>query len=101
MNKITKLKKDKNFRKNFQRKELFILLNKYNVWSTNEKKIKQFYYYNYLKKFHLTYSKSRIVNRCLFSTRASWILRRFRLSRMMFKNFSDNGKIHGVRRSTW
>jgi len=47
MNKITQLRKDKNFRRNYKRKEMLILLNKYNIWSNEEKKLNNFFIINF------------------------------------------------------
>ena len=102
MNKIEKVKKDKKVRVLFKKNELFIILFKYGILMNNEKNNKNFYYLKFIKKFHLNWSSSRIVNRCIYTTRAHWPLRRFRLSRMMFKNlFDENEGLTGVKRASW
>ena len=102
MNKLEKIKKDKNTRILFEKNELFFILYKYGILVNKKKKFKNFYYLNFIKKFHLSWSSSRVVNRCLYTSRAHWPLRRFRLSRMMFKNlFDEDEGLMGVKRSSW
>lgn len=101
MSKITKFRKDKKNRDKFFRNELKILVYKYGLFGNIEKEHKQFYLYKFIQRFHLNWSMSRIVNKCLYTGRTRWVIRRYRLSRMMFKNLCDNGKIHGTRRSSW
>jgi len=102
MNQIKKFEKDALVRKNFKSKELSIILYKYGTAMNTEKRIKTFFYFNLVRKFHLNWSSARVVNKCLYSGRTNWPLRRFRLSRMMFKNmFDENEGITGVKRSSW
>lgn len=70
MNKKEKIKKDKKTRYLFKKKELNFVLYKYGILSNNNIKSKNYYYLNFIKKFHLNFSSSRIVNRCLYTSRA-------------------------------
>ena len=102
MNKQKKIEKDKNIRMLFKKKELFMVLFKYGILMNKNIRLKNYYYYNFIKKFHLNWSSSRVVNRCLYTSRAHWPLRRFRLTRMMFKNlFDENECLMGVKRASW
>ncbi len=101
MNRVTKLNKDKKFRRKFFMKELKILANKYCLFSLIDDRKKMFYLYKFAQMFHLDWSGSRIVSRCIYTGRARWVLRKYRLSRMIFKNMCSNGNIHGTRRSSW
>jgi ribosomal protein S14 len=102
MNKLQQIEKDRKVRFLFKKKELLIVLFKYGILMNKEKKYKNYYYLNFIKRFHLNWSSSRVVNRCLYTSRAHWPLRRFRLSRMMFKNlFDENEGLMGVKRASW
>ena len=63
-------------------------------------KYKNYYFFRYMKKFHVNSSLSRINSICIISGRAHWVIRRFRVSRMTFHQLVDFGSINGVRRSS-
>ncbi|MCB1131496.1 MAG: 30S ribosomal protein S14 [Verrucomicrobiae bacterium] len=46
-------------------------------------------------------SPTRLVNRCEFSGRRRAFLRRFRLSRISFRELASAGMIPGVTKSSW
>ncbi|MEA3187996.1 MAG: small subunit ribosomal protein [Chthoniobacter sp.] len=46
-------------------------------------------------------SPSRMTNRCLASGRRRGFLRRFKLSRIAFRELASNGLIPGVTKSSW
>ena len=46
-------------------------------------------------------SPTRIVNRCLLSGRRRAFIRRFKLSRIAFRELASNGMIPGVTKSSW
>jgi len=46
-------------------------------------------------------SPTRVVNRCEYSGRRRAFLRRFRLSRISFRQLASNGMIPGVTKSSW
>ena len=46
-------------------------------------------------------SPSRLVNRCLQSGRRRGYLRRFKLSRIAFRELASSGMIPGVTKSSW
>jgi ribosomal protein S14 len=102
MNKLEKVKKDIKIRNLFAKNELKIVLYKYGILANDLKRNKSLYYLNFIKRFRLNWSSSRIVNRCLYTSRTHWPLRRFRVSRMMFKNlFDENEGLMGVKRASW
>lgn len=98
---FTKIKKDKKFRENFKKKEMRIIFYKYLLFSTKNLDYKRFHAFTFIRKFHLNWSSSRVVNRCIYTGRSKWVLSRFKLSRMKFKELSDNGKLHSIRRASW
>jgi hypothetical protein len=53
MNKLEKIKKDKNTRVFFKKNELFIVMYKYGILINKRKDFKNFYYLNFIRKFHL------------------------------------------------
>jgi len=53
MNRVTKLNKDKKFRRKFFMKELKILANKYCLFSLIDDRKKMFYLYKFVQMFHL------------------------------------------------
>lgn len=46
-------------------------------------------------------SKTRVRNRCILTGRARSVIRKFRLSRIMFRELGNFGKIPGLRKSSW
>lgn len=46
-------------------------------------------------------SPTRLVNRCLVSGRRRAFMRRFKMSRLTFREHASNGLIPGVTRSSW
>lgn len=46
-------------------------------------------------------SPTRLVNRCLFSGRRRGYMRRFKLSRISFRELASHGLIPGVTKSSW
>ena len=54
-----------------------------------------------LQKLPKDSSLSRVVRRCNLSGRARGNLRRFGLSRLMFRKLAHEGKIPGVIKSSW
>ena len=46
-------------------------------------------------------SPTRVVNRCELSGRRHGFLRRFRLSRIAFRQLASKGQIPGVTKSSW
>ena len=78
-----------------------LIILKYSIYSNQNFRYKQYLYYKFLNRFKLEWSRARIVNRCIYSGRALWVLRKFRLTRMTFRILCDNGNIHGVRRASW
>ena len=46
-------------------------------------------------------SPTRVTNRCLMTGRRHGFLRRFKLSRIAFRELASNGMIPGVTKSSW
>ena len=46
-------------------------------------------------------SKTRVVNRCIFTGRKGKFRQSYRFSRLIFLNLARNGLINGIRKSTW
>lgn len=46
-------------------------------------------------------SPTRVVNRCAFSGRRRAYLRRFKLSRISFRELASHGMLPGVTKSSW
>lgn len=95
------IKKDIKKRNFVFKNEFNLILLKYQLNSSLEKKIKLLFHYKFLKNFHLDSSRTRLVNICIQTGRSHWILREFKLSRMSFKKIADQGFFNGIRRSSW
>lgn len=80
----------------FNRIKLYYFLNNYNV----EKDMKSYLYLKWLKNFKLFSSITRIRNFCIYTGRSRWILRRFKMSRIVFRNNVNYGLLMGVRKSS-
>jgi ribosomal protein S14 len=58
------------------------------------------FYYNYLNEGKIN-SKSNFHAKCNISGRSKANFNKFKLSRMIFKRFSEFGLLNGVRKSSW
>jgi len=101
MGHLHKLNKDYNMRFFFFKGELDNVVFKYYINTALDADYKKYMFYKFLNRFHLNSSSSRIVNRCLVTSRAGGIVRKYRLSRMTFKEFVDKSYMAGFRRITW
>lgn len=54
-----------------------------------------------LNKMPRDSSPIRVRNRCALTGRARGFLRRFKLSRLTFREFASNGLIPGITKSSW
>jgi small subunit ribosomal protein S14 len=54
-----------------------------------------------LKIFYLKSSMMRLVNYCIKTGRAGWVIRRFKVSRITFKEFVNKASFMGVKKSNW
>lgn len=54
-----------------------------------------------LQKLPRNSSKVRLRNRCALTGRSRGYLREFGISRIMFRDMSREGKIPGIRKSSW
>ena len=57
--------------------------------------------YHALSQLPRDASPTRVVNRCQLSGRRRAFLRRFKLSRIAFRELASNGMIPGVTKSSW
>lgn len=97
--KLRKIKKDRIVRKNNFKNEFNLLINKYNLNNNLLFKYKYYIFFKMMRKFHLNSSICRIKNTCVISGRTHWVLSKFHISRMVFKNFVDYGIINGIKRA--
>ena len=91
------LKKDLSFRFNY-----FLLENDYRILkSIANNKILPLNIR--LKAFHnLNFSKiTKIRNICIYTGRSRGVIKKFGLSRFIFRNYADNGYISGLKRASW
>jgi len=44
---------------------------------------------------------TKIINRCIWTGKTKWVLRRFKLSRMSIKNAAAKGLLMGTRKAKW
>lgn len=93
------IRKDKLLRNTYKKYEEEYLLLKAlqsNEFISNElsKKVS-----NRLEKFKV--KKTRIINRCIITGRKHGILSDLKISRLVFKEMAQEGKIEGVRKSSW
>jgi ribosomal protein S14 len=63
----------------------------------------RFHYAHYLSYKRILFSMhvTKVRNRCIFSGHARAVLSMFRMSRFTFKMFARNGRINGVKKSSW
>ena len=95
-----KLKKDLKTRQFFKKSEMKNIILKYYINTDIYIEYKKYFFFKFLKNFHLNSSSSRIVNRCVITGRAGGIVRKVRFSRMTFREFADMGKICGIKKVT-
>jgi len=98
MGHIHKLNKDYTMRSFFSKREIYNILLKYYINTTIHDDYKKYFFYKFINRFHLNSSSSRVVNRCLLTSRAGGVVRKSKLSRMSFKEFVDKGQVPGMRR---
>jgi len=99
MIKRRKVYRDSLVRENYNKKELRFLELKYWLRELkNEDSMKSYIYYKFLKWFKVTMSITRIRNYCIKTGRSRWILRRFLISRICFKEYMRSGKLQGIRK---
>jgi len=87
------LYKDKKTRKNFKKGEVYSLLNKSFKKTSNIYKIHQ--PKTFLLK-NIEKSKTKIRNRCIYSSRSRGIISQFKMSRMFFRKMAGQGYLPGI-----
>lgn len=106
MSLISLKKKNLTYRKNFkkvEKKKLILkFLNSYllnNCKNFSKKKIK-FFLYRKILVFNLI-SKSKIVNRCIYTNRSRGVFRPYGVSRFILRNLMQFGVLPGSYKSVW
>jgi ribosomal protein S14 len=79
-----------------------ILLLKFIIRSTSlsknlREKIQQIFF----KMPNMNYSKIRIKNRCIFTSRSKSINKNMKISRITFRKLASNGLLPGIKKSSW
>jgi ribosomal protein S14 len=46
-------------------------------------------------------SSTRVVNRCIYTGRGHGIIRRYKMSRMVFKELAGKGMLPGIHKGSW
>ena len=64
-------------------------------------KYKKYFHYRFLKIFYLKSSMMRLVNYCIKTGRAGWVIRRFKVSRITFKEFVNKASFIEIKKSNW
>ncbi len=57
--------------------------------------------FNILTQFSKDISISRIRNRCILTNRPRAVYKQFKMSRLMFRKYALQGRLIGVRKSSW
>ncbi|HSH25155.1 MAG TPA: 30S ribosomal protein S14 [Massilibacterium sp.] len=57
--------------------------------------------YEALRKLPRDSSPTRLTNRCQVTGRPRGVIRKFKLSRIVFRNLAHKGQIPGVKKSSW
>jgi len=101
MGKLQRVSKDVVVRKNYQRNEFKFLEFRYlrrELIHFDNVNFSYYIHYKFINWFKLSMSLSRIRNLCIKTGRARWIVRRFLLSRISFKEYMRLGKLQGMRK---
>ena len=94
--------KDLNKRLLVYKQEKKILLLKFIVRSTElSKKLRSKAQYDFLKIPSFNFSKIRIKNRCIFTSRSKSVNSRLKLSRITFRKLASEGSLLGIKKSSW
>lgn len=79
------------------RKRLFVALLQDQTLSTNIRE----YFQAKIIRISRNASQIRIRNRCIWTGRSRGILKRFRCSRIVFRDLNGQGRIMGIRKASW
>lgn len=94
--------KDYNKRLNFFKEEKKILLLKFIIRSTIlPKYIREKAQNCFSKWFNFNFSKVKIKNRCIFTSRARSINQKMKMSRITFRKLASQGLLLGTKKSSW
>lgn len=98
--------KDLKIRKKFNKLENLTIKNKFVIsfLLNKRRKLKLFsdrlLFYSANKQKSLT-SKTKIVNKCVFTARNRGVFRNFGLSRLVLRNLMRNGTLPGFKKAVW
>ena len=93
--------KDKNRRNLYKILEKKKIILNYIIRNLNLSKKLRYKAYILLIKIGEQNSITKIKNRCILSNRSKAIYRRFKLSRIFFKQYALKGSIMGVKKASW
>ena len=94
-----KIVKEKRNRERFARKEARLKMLKAMVANTYlDERIRQ---NSFDKLSKVKGLEHKLVNRCVVTGRSRGVLRKFKVSRMVFKKLGMEGKLVGVRKASW
>ncbi len=93
--------KDKKIRINFFNKEIKSLPISFLVSSPSLEKVYRFALTKKYNSLNTRFFKTQVKNRCVLSLRSRSTLRKFRLSRIVFRTFASSGLLLGVKKSSW
>ncbi|MBU8769308.1 30S ribosomal protein S14 [Cytobacillus oceanisediminis] len=65
------------------------------------KELKEKGYYEALRKLPRDSSPTRLKNRCQVTGRPRGYLRKFKMSRIAFREYAHKGQVPGVKKSSW
>ena len=94
--------KDLNKRLVVYKQEKKNLLLKFIVRSTQlSKNLRNKAQNEFLQRYSFNFSKIRIKNRCIFTSRSKSINSRLKISRITFRKLASEGSLLGIKKSSW
>lgn len=96
-----RLKKEKNYRKMYECRELSIRVYKYLYHNRNLDSRLRFKASNKLSELNFIGGVSRLNNYCILTGRSKGVLSEFGVSRIMLRELFSGGKVYGVIKSSW
>jgi len=93
---VVKDKKNRLNYKKFEKKKLLLKAIYVNKFLDN-------YCHNQIKLYfkNILVYKTKIKNYCLLTARSRGIIRKYNISRMLFKQFASYGYLKGIKKSSW
>ena len=94
--------KDLKKRLSVYKQEKKTLLLKFIIRSTKlSKKLRNKAQHNFFKMESFDFSKIRVNNRCIFTSRSKSVNSRIKLSRITFRKLASDGLLLGIKKSSW